>query len=461
MHVEEDSKHLTALCTPFGVFEWNVLPMGIKVGPAAYQEMVQHITHNCPSSKPYIDDIMSSNGKETLDPGKTTLAEKQEPAMLRRYFEAHTEKRCTLFDALAAAQLTVKPEKCHLFKKKVQYAGHILKNGQRFPSPAKTEAVVKWDDKTITTAKQLKGFLGLVGWYQVYIPKFAELATPLMEALKGKYQYAPPDPTDEKTDTNVPKKRKRIKLTAKEARIDCSDVMVKKFSALKQALVGATGLYLPKPGQLWRIRCDASHYAVGRALERQQEDGEDHPVAFFSRKFQGQRAGTGAGKRDTRQYAWTPREKETYADVACLLKFHAWIGSQEVVVQTDHSSIVKWYKEDLCTISGPLGRRGRWHECLTRFNLTIEYRPGKDTDGADALSRCACPAGEAQDTNFHGSDADLEVWRHNESGEWHRIRSELKSQKPFPFREEQAMVSLLQSARVQAVMRSFTFLCPA
>ena len=63
-----------------------------------------------------------------------------------------------------------------------------------------TEAVGKWDHKTITTAKQLKGFLGLVGWYQVYIPRFAELATPLMEALKGTYQYAPPDPTDEKTD---------------------------------------------------------------------------------------------------------------------------------------------------------------------------------------------------------------------------------------------------------------------
>ena len=84
MYLEEDSKHLTAFCTPFGVVEWNVLPMGVNVGPAAYQEMVQHVTRNCPSSKPYIDDIMSSNGKEILDQGKTTLAEKQEPAMLRR-----------------------------------------------------------------------------------------------------------------------------------------------------------------------------------------------------------------------------------------------------------------------------------------------------------------------------------------------------------------------------------------
>ena len=152
--------------------------MGVKVGPAAYQEIVQHMTRNCPSSKSYDDHIMSSNGKEILDPQKTTLAEKKEPHTLRNCFEAHTKTFCALFDVLAAAQLTAKPEKCHFFEKSVQYVEHILQNGQRIPSPAKTEAVAKWDHRTITTAKQLKGFLGLVGWYQVYIPKFAELAPP-------------------------------------------------------------------------------------------------------------------------------------------------------------------------------------------------------------------------------------------------------------------------------------------
>ena len=193
--------------------------------------------------------------------------------MLQKYFQAHAEKLCALFDALAEAQLTVKPEKCHLFKKRVQYVGHILQNGQTFPSPAKTEAVRQWQHDTITTAKQLKGFLGLVGWHQVYIPKFAEMAAPLMDTLKGKYQYAPPEAADEKTDTNVPKKRKRIKLSAKEAHIHWSDEMKKNFECLKSALNAATGLYLPKPGRPWRIRCDASDYAIGGALEQEQEDG--------------------------------------------------------------------------------------------------------------------------------------------------------------------------------------------
>ena len=49
----------------------------------------------------------------------------------------------------------------------------------------------------------------------MYILEFAELSVPLIEAVKGKYHCAPHEPLDEKTDTNVPRKRKRIKLTAK------------------------------------------------------------------------------------------------------------------------------------------------------------------------------------------------------------------------------------------------------
>ena len=73
MDLEESSKHLTAFCTPFGIFEWNVFPMGVKVGPAAYQQMVQYVARNCPLPRPYIDDILSLSGRNFLEPDKLKI----------------------------------------------------------------------------------------------------------------------------------------------------------------------------------------------------------------------------------------------------------------------------------------------------------------------------------------------------------------------------------------------------
>ena len=188
MQLEASSKHLTAFCTPFGIFEWNVLPMGVKVGPAAYQQMVEYLTRNCPQTQPYIDDILSSSGRKFLGQDKLTIEQKQQPGTLRKYFESHYGDLCEVFDALEEAQLTVKPSKVHLFKQVFQYVGHILKDVCRYPSPTKVSAVKEWKWEDIKTAKHMKGFLGLVGWYQVYIDKFAQMAAPLMNALKGKYQ---------------------------------------------------------------------------------------------------------------------------------------------------------------------------------------------------------------------------------------------------------------------------------
>ena len=123
------------------------------------------------------------------------------------------------------------------------------------------------------------------------------------------------------------------------------------------------------------------------------------PCAFFSRKPEGDE---GKG-----QQRWYVREQETYTLVSCLVRLKSWIGGRKVTVFSEHKSLESWYNEDLCTMFGPPGRRGRWHEFLLRYNSVVVYKPGKDIVAADALSRRAYTAGVAADTNFHGSDADL------------------------------------------------------
>ena len=136
-------------------------------------------------------------------------------------------------------------------------------------------------------------------------------------------------------------------------------------------------------------------HGVGALLEQQNPEGEWRPCAFFSRKPE--------GKDRKGQRAWSSREQETYALVSSLIKLKSWIGGRKVTVYTDQRSMESWYKEDLCTLSGPLGLRGRWHEFLSLYHIEVVYEPRKDNIVADGLSRWAYPA---DDTNFHGSDAD-------------------------------------------------------
>ena len=105
-------------------------------------------------------------------------------------------------------------------------------------------------------------------------------------------------------------------------------------------------------------------------LSQLDAEGKERPVAFFSRKLLGK---PGMGQR-----GWSVREQETYAIVLALLKFRSWIASSqiEIICCSNRKSLEAWFKEDLGTVSGPLGRRGRWHEFLSSFNITFCYAKG-------------------------------------------------------------------------------------
>ena len=94
--------------------------------------------------------------------------------------------------------------------------------------------------------------------------------------------------------------------------------------------------------------------------------------------------------------------------MSCLLKFISWISGHLVTVFTDHKSLESSYKEELCTMAGPLGHRGRWQEFLSWYNIVVVYKPGVENDAADRMSRWAYPARWSDDTNPHSSDAHLE-----------------------------------------------------
>ena len=352
------SRPCTAMTTPFGLWQWKVMPMGAKNGNAAFQRMMDWVLEEFDFADPFVDDVLiSSSGSNPED-------------AIRNHLE-HLTRVLTRFRELG---LVCDLEKAQLFVDEVEFCGHVIGQGRRRPAPGKLNALKKWErPRTIT---ELRSFLGFCNWYHDYIDQFANKAAPMMSMLQVS-----------KVEGKKGSKRP----------LKWSDEASKSFEEVKGALLQRLELNIMDPDCPFVLRTDASNYAVGAYL-CQMKDGVERPLAFWSRKLtKGQRNG------------WSPREKETYAIVEALKKWSGWIGLQPVVVKTDHRALESWWKEVVDTPSGPAGRRGRWHELLSKFSLTVEYVAGKDNTVADCLSRWAYPASAAlKDVSHHGSLEDYE-----------------------------------------------------
>ena len=97
---------------------------------------------------------------------------------LEKYWE-HLER---VFGTLEANQLVVKKEKFSLAQEEVHYLGHIICVGGVKAGPEKIEAMRSWPQPK--NVKELRGFLGLTGYYRRFIARYGVKARPLTELLK-------------------------------------------------------------------------------------------------------------------------------------------------------------------------------------------------------------------------------------------------------------------------------------
>eukprot|EP00667_Euglena_gracilis_P000113 EG_transcript_113 len=363
-----ESRPITCCFTPKGIFQWRVNVMGLTNAPQQFQQMIDdRLTPVRDIATGYIDDILVG----------TTVGEGED------LVGAHEKDLRRVLEVLKTELLVADEFKAKLFVEEVEFCGQILGNGTRRPAPGKLRAIEKWEvPKTITA---LRAFLGFTNYYNAYIHMYAEVAARLQDKLK--------------VPREVGKKGSR-----KPVEFDGEDL--KAFEELKKRLCSGLMLQRVDPDKPFVLRVDASGYAVGATLEQMKEGGgrptaqdviekKTVPVAFMSRKLtEGQRK-------------WTPRELETYAIILALQKWESWIGLQPVLVLTDHQSLESWTREVLDTPSGPVGRRARWHQIFSKYDLTVGYIPGKENTIADILSRWAYPASQAlRDISKHGSAED-------------------------------------------------------
>lgn len=225
MHEKDICK--TAFRTHGGHYEFIVMPFRLTNAPLTFQAIM-----NCMLA-PYLrrfivvffDDIFVYSSS----------------------IEEHASHLQQVFECLELHKFYIKMSKCSFCQLTIEYLGHLVDAQGVHADPKKVESMLVWPIPK--TQKQLRGFLGLTGYYRRFVKGYSLKASPLTELLKkGGFKW-----TEEAT---------------------------KAFTLLKEAMTQAPILRLPNFQKTFVIETDASNQGVGAVLLQ-----EGHPIAYFSKKL--------------------------------------------------------------------------------------------------------------------------------------------------------------------------------
>ena len=257
--------------------------------------------------------------------------------VLGKTFDEALENLDLILQRLKEANLKLKPKKCFRFQAKVTYLGHVVSEEGITCDPSKVDSITHWP--TPTSKSEVRSILGLMGYYRKFIPDFAERARPL------------------------------TRLTRKNAKFCWSTECQEAFENLKECLTKSPILGFPKETGTFVLDTDAILHGLGGVLS-QIQDGEEKVIAYVSRTM----------NPAQQQYCTTKRE--LLAVITFMKHFKHYLLGQEFIIRTDHAPLV-WLRN----FKEPEGLIARWLSIIETFNYQIQYRPGRQHENADTLSR--------------------------------------------------------------------------
>lgn len=192
-------------------------------------------------------------------------------------WEEHIQILTQVFARLASASLTINLAKCEFGKATVTYLRKQVGQGQVRPVEAKVSAISEFP--VPSTRKALRRFLGMAGYYRSFCRNFSTVTRPLTDLLSPKidFVWSP----------------------------ECQHA----FESVKSLLCHSPVLAAPDLSHPFKLEIDASAVGAGAVLLQEDTDGIDHPVSYFSRKF------------NKHQVHYSTIELETLALLWALLHF--------------------------------------------------------------------------------------------------------------------------------------------
>lgn len=158
----EEDRHKTAFVTSDGLYQFKVLPFGLKNAPSGFQRMMDSIlsAYKWKCCLVYLDDII----------------------IFSNDFESHLKHLTSVMSTLQQRKIRLNGKKCKIAFTSIDFLGHIVSAEGIKPDPRNVEAIAKFEVPNSVT--KVRSFLGLASYYRRFIPQFSQIANPLNDLLK-------------------------------------------------------------------------------------------------------------------------------------------------------------------------------------------------------------------------------------------------------------------------------------
>ena len=267
----------TAFGSPKGLWQWLVMPEGLKSVPATLSRIMQRVFNHIARERIvlYFDDVCS----------------------ISETFEEHLTNLQEMFDALRRHNLKIRASKCTFGASRITFLGHqVTSDGIRPPEDIATK-LAHWTK--LENVKKLHSFLSMCSWWRKFIKNYSTIAHQIQKLLQtGRFQWS------------------------YEAQIA--------FEKLKHATTYApVHLIHPEHSKPFIVHSDASQVAVGGALLQRGPENVLRPVAHYSRAL---------SKRERKLSTY---DREAMAARDTVQHFRCYLLGKEFQMFKDHEALLR------------------------------------------------------------------------------------------------------------------------